>query len=160
MAHNNRKILNGLFFEKNGDLNLSQLLMVVMGIAGIFGFLYQIIALPRPNLILVLAGWSFIAGAFASVLLAAIPISKAKILSESKFPTGMAEGIEGLIKNVTTSSDVQESVQQATSQFTPPTSFTPSTVTIIPPESQSLPASTQIPPEAQAMIQSQSNQAG
>jgi hypothetical protein len=106
MPHN-RKILEGLFFEKNGDLNLSQLLMVIVGIAGIVGFLYQII-FCKSSAFVVIAGWSFVGAAFSALLIAAIPISKAKILSDSKLPSDIAGSIAGLEKNVTTSTDVQE----------------------------------------------------
>jgi hypothetical protein len=47
-------------------------------------------------------------GTFASVLISAIPIAKAKILASSKVPGEIAKGISSSVANVETSTDIQE----------------------------------------------------
>lgn len=102
-----RSLLEALFFEKDGDLNLSQVFVLLMGLAGTFGFIYQLIY--SKNTLTTIAGWSFMAGAFASVLIASIPIAKAKILANSKLPGELAKAIADVgLNDPGISSDIQE----------------------------------------------------
>jgi hypothetical protein len=102
----NRPLIKALFYERDGDLNISQVLCAVFGIAGVAAFLFQIF--HESNTLAIIAGWSFLGAAFMGLLIATIPISKAKILAQSKVPGEVAKAIGDVANNVETSTDVQE----------------------------------------------------
>jgi hypothetical protein len=105
--NNSRPFWASLFFTKEGDMDLTWLFVLLMGLAGVFGFVWQLVHAASPTLAII-AGWSFMGAAFASVLIAAIPISKAKILANSKLPGEIAKSISDVAHNVETSTDIQE----------------------------------------------------
>lgn len=106
-----RPIWGSLFFTQDGDLDLTWLFVLIMGLVGVTGFLWVVVISPASLAIQVVA-WAFLGAAFTSVLIAAIPVTKAKILAKSTLPTDLAKTIAsaGCI-NVETSTDVQEIIQ-------------------------------------------------
>jgi hypothetical protein len=104
--NNFRSFWASLFFTKDGDMDLTWLFVLLMGLAGVFGFVWQLV--KHSPTMAVIAGWSFLGAAFASVLIAAIPISKAKILANAKLPGDIARGISEAGKSVETSTDIEE----------------------------------------------------
>jgi hypothetical protein len=105
-----RPFFKALLFERDGDLNLTWLFTLLMGLVGSAGFVYTLIT-PGMSLPDRLAAWSFLAGAFASVLIAALPIAKAKILANAKLPSELSKNISS-IRDVTESTDIQELSQK------------------------------------------------
>lgn len=108
-----RPFLTALLYERDGDLNLTWLFVLIMGIVGAIGFFVEVVirggdvsSTPAK-----MAAWSFLAGAFLSVLIAAIPIAKAKILANAKLPGEVSKSIAS-IRNVETSTDIQEIYQK------------------------------------------------
>jgi hypothetical protein len=91
-APHERKIWHALFFEKDGDLNLTWLFVLIMGIIGSAGFVYSLVT-PTLTIVDRLVAWAFISGSFMAVLLAAIPLAKAKLLSTSTLPVQFAETV-------------------------------------------------------------------
>lgn len=108
----NRPFFDALVFEQDGDLNLTWLFVLVMGAFGSLGFIWVNIIAPLMGIVIPvliqIASWSFLAGAFASVLIAAIPLAKAKILANSKLPADFAKSVASVAQAVETSTDVQE----------------------------------------------------
>jgi hypothetical protein len=113
----NRPLIKALFYERDGDLNISQVLCAVFGIAGVFAFLFQI--LTDSNTLAIIAGWSFLGAAFMGLLIATVPISKAKILANSKVPGEVAKAIGDVANNVETSTDVEELWHRRTTNNNP-----------------------------------------
>lgn len=116
-----RPFLTALLYERDGDLNLTWLFVFIMGIVGAIGFFVEVVirgggvaSVPAK-----LAAWSFLAGAFLSVLIAAIPVAKAKILANAKLPGEVSKSIAS-IKNVETSTDIQELRQKLGTQHEDP----------------------------------------
>ena len=108
---NTRKFFQSLLYETDGDLNLTWLFVLLMGLMGSAGFLWSIVLGPlfgfTINTLVQIASWSFLAGAFASVLIAAIPVSKAKILARATLPGELAKAVSN-VGNVEASTDIQE----------------------------------------------------
>lgn len=108
---NTRKFFQSLLYETDGDLNLTWLFVLLMGLIGSAGFLWSIVLGPlfgfTINTLVQIASWSFLAGAFASVLIAAIPVSKAKILARATLPSELAKAVSN-VGNVEASTDIQE----------------------------------------------------
>lgn len=106
-----RQFFQALLYETDGDLNLTWLFVLLMGLMGSAGFFWSIILAPifgfTVNTLVQIASWSFLAGAFASVLIAAIPVSKAKILARATLPAELAKAVSN-VGNVETSTDIQE----------------------------------------------------
>lgn len=104
----NRPFFKALVYERDGDLNLAWLLVLLMGLAGIIGFIW-VIMIANASLPVQIAGWTFLGSAFVSVLIAAIPIAKAKILANSRLPGEVAKSIaEAGKSNVEISTDIME----------------------------------------------------
>jgi len=107
-----RRFFQALLYESDGDLNLTWLFVLVMGLTGSAGFLWSVVLAPlfgyTINTVVQIASWSFLAGAFASVLIAAIPISKAKILARATLPGDLAKAVSSVADNVEVSTDIQE----------------------------------------------------
>ena len=109
--YNRRSFWEALFFEQDGAMNLSQMFASFFMLVGCFGFVWVVAIGPvlgyLQNIPMQLAAWSFIAGAMSAVLIAAIPISKAKILANATLPGDLAGKIAS-IKNVEASTDMSE----------------------------------------------------
>ena len=105
-----RPLSEALFYETDGDLDLSSLMLVVMGFTGAVGFLWVVIfaaVFHYPTSITIqLAAWSWLAGFSASILIAAVPVAKSKILSRATLPGELATTISKM--NVETSTDMME----------------------------------------------------
>lgn len=84
-----RPFWGSLFFTWDGELDLSWLFVFLMGLGGVIGFLFEVFNNGHGSI----AGWAFLGAAFSSVLIAAIPVAKAKILAESKVSGEVAKGI-------------------------------------------------------------------
>jgi len=97
-----------LIYTKEGDLDFSWVLALLMGLAGVFGFVWVIVACSTAALGNILAAWSFLGGAFASVLLAAVPIAKAKIMANATLPSNLAKDIGDAGHVIETSTDISE----------------------------------------------------
>jgi hypothetical protein len=78
-----------LFFTKEGDLDLGWFFVGLMGLVGSAGFMIEVLKNGHGSV----AGWAFLGSAFASVLIAAVPIAKARILAQSRVPGDVASGI-------------------------------------------------------------------
>lgn len=106
----NRPFFSALVYEKDGDLNLTWLFVMLMGLIASAGFIFVLGADPGVfTLWDRLAAWSFMGGAFASVLIASLPIAKAKILANAKLPGELSRSISSIApKNVEASTDIQE----------------------------------------------------
>lgn len=106
-----RKFLQALLYETDGDLNLTWLFVLIMGLVGSLGFLWVVMIAPflgiAVNTMVQIASWSFLAGAFASVLIAAIPLAKAKVLARATLPGDLAKAVSS-VGNVEASTDIQE----------------------------------------------------
>jgi hypothetical protein len=112
----NTPFWHSLVFETDGDLNLTWLFVLLMGGVGTVGFLWEIVVGPilgfAPSTIEKIAAWSFLAGAFASVLIAAIPIAKAKVLAKATLPGELAKSVASVGDQfVEQSTDIQEITQ-------------------------------------------------
>lgn len=103
-----RPFLKALVYERDGDLNLTWLFVFLMGLVGSLGFMSTVIFSPEASVLEKIAAWSFLGGAFMAVLIAAVPIAKAKILAQSSLPADFAKGIASVAQNVEQSTDVQE----------------------------------------------------
>jgi hypothetical protein len=84
-----RPFFGALFFTSKGELDLSWFFVLCMGIAGVTGFLHEVFINKNASI----AAWSFLGSAFASILIAAVPINKARILANSRVPGEVATGI-------------------------------------------------------------------
>lgn len=84
-----KKFVYRLFFTKEGDLDLGWFFVGIMGLVGSIGFLIEVTGGSHASV----AGWAFLGSAFASVLIAAVPIAKARILAQSRVPGEIAAGI-------------------------------------------------------------------
>lgn len=107
-----RPILGSLLFTREGDLDLSWLFVLLTGIAGVIVFVWiNVFAIGVPVSVII-SSWAFIGGAFTAVLVAAVPIAKAKILAKT-LPSDAARTIAsaGLI-NIEKSTDIFELSQQ------------------------------------------------
>ncbi len=104
-----RPFWGSLVYTKDGDLDLSWCFVLLMGLCGVVGFLWVLIIHPA-SIPVQIAAWTFLGGAFVSVLIAAIPIAKAKILADSRVQVELAQSIAsaGMSPNVTASTDVYE----------------------------------------------------
>jgi hypothetical protein len=106
-----RKFFQALLYETDGDLNLTWLFVLIMGLVGSIGFVWAVIVAPflgiPVNTMVQIASWSFLAGAFASVLIAAIPLAKAKVLARATLPGDLAKAVSS-VGNVEASTDIQE----------------------------------------------------
>lgn len=69
-----------LFYTSAGDLDLSWFLVCVCIVLASFGFVTEAVKQDKISN----AAWSFLAGAFISVLMAAIPINKARVIANAK----------------------------------------------------------------------------
>lgn len=104
----NRPFFAALLFEKDGDLNLTWMFVLLMGMIGAIGFMYTLVT-PTMTLFDRLAAWSFLGGSFMGVLISAIPLAKAKVLAKSTLPSDFAKSIASVApKSVDQSTDVQE----------------------------------------------------
>jgi hypothetical protein len=104
-----RKFKEAILFEKDGSLNLSQLILCILTVMGVVGFLTVVVIHPA-NLAVQLAAFGFLVSTFLATLIASIPIDKAKILAESKLPSDAARAITGIqeVTSSTSSTDLQE----------------------------------------------------
>lgn len=113
MKEHTRPFWHALVFESDGDLNLTWLFVLLMGAVGTIGFMWEIVLGPifgyAPSTLEKIAAWSFLAGAFASVLIAAIPIAKAKVLAKATLPGELAKSVASVGDTfVDQSTDIQE----------------------------------------------------
>lgn len=104
-----RPFWTALVFEKDGDLNLTWLFVFIMGMIGAAGFVHVVI-LSHGALLAQIAAWSFLGGSLASMLIAAIPLSKAKILARATLPGEIAKSIASVSvgEDPQVSTDIQE----------------------------------------------------
>lgn len=110
--HDNRPFLQALFFERDGDLNLTFFLLLIYSLIGA-GAVIKTVIFGTAHLAVQLASLSFLGTAFISLLIAAIPIAKAKILASSSLPAEVGKSISSVsVENVTTSTDIMELSQQ------------------------------------------------
>lgn len=110
MNKRRENFFQALLYEKDGDLNLTWLFVLILGLIGAAGFLHVVFA--AAPVVEKIAAWSFLGGAFSLVVLAAIPIAKAKILANSRVPGEMAKSIASVTQGLEDpgqSSDIQDS---------------------------------------------------
>jgi hypothetical protein len=112
-----RSVVAALFFTKNGDLDLTWLFVFIMGMIGSYVFLHVNVFQRDSSIIEKVVSWSFLAGAFSLIVLAAIPLAKTKVLADAKLPGEMAKNVGDAAKGITiipteTSTDVQELVKK------------------------------------------------
>ena len=84
-----RGFWRSLAFEKDGSLNLGWALSLLFAVVGVAGFVVVVVMRQDSSTLEKLAAWTFLIGAFAIVLIAALPIAKAKILADAKLPGEM-----------------------------------------------------------------------
>ena len=106
--HSIHTFIDSLVFEQDGDLNLTWLFVLLMGLIGSVGFLYTIMFNPASSVVERIAAWSFLGSAFALVVLAAIPIAKTKILANSRVPGDVGRSIASVSRGMESSTDIQE----------------------------------------------------
>jgi hypothetical protein len=116
-----RPFWHALVFEKDGDMNLTWLFVLALGAAGSLGFLWVTVLAPffgfPASAVVQIAAWSFLAGAFASVLIAAIPIAKAKVLAKATLPGELAKSVASVGDTfVEQSTDLQEGKTKGTEE--------------------------------------------
>jgi len=108
MSGHNRKLRQAIFFEKDGDLNMSQALIVLVSIVGMIGFLATVVFFRDESIVVKITAWSFLGAVFTSLLIGSLPIAKAKILSQSKLPSEVSSILAGITDNIETSTDLKE----------------------------------------------------
>jgi hypothetical protein len=110
---NHRPFWTALVFEKDGDLNLTWLFVFLLGMIGAAGFVHVVI-FGHGALLAQIAAWSFLGGTLASMLIAAIPLSKAKILARATLPGEIAKSISSVVigSDPGVSTDIQELSQR------------------------------------------------
>lgn len=108
MKHTLKTFIDSLVFERDGDLNLTWLFVLLMGLIGSIGFLWTIMFNPSSSIVERIAAWSFLGSAFALVVLAAIPIAKTKILANSRVPGDVGRSIASVSRGMESSTDIQE----------------------------------------------------
>ena len=86
---NKRSFWYALVFERDHSLNLGWALSLLFALAGVVGFVVVVVIRQDSSTLEKLAAWTFLIGAFAIVLIAALPIAKAKILADAKLPGEM-----------------------------------------------------------------------
>lgn len=83
------KFWYSLIYTVEGHLDLTWLFVFVMGLVASTGFTWEFVSNGHASI----AAWSFMGTAFASVLIAAVPIAKARLLAMSRVPGEVARGI-------------------------------------------------------------------
>lgn len=78
-AHRERG-LHRLFYTGSGDLDLSWFLVLMFALTAITGFLVETFTTMGPTV----WAWSFLGGAFLTVMIAAVPIAKARLIANSR----------------------------------------------------------------------------
>jgi hypothetical protein len=85
-----------LFYTGDGDLDLSWILVVVFAIVGLTGFLAEAFSSHQVST----AAWSWLGGSFLSIVIAAVPIAKARLLANSKSLGDLARSIASAGGNI------------------------------------------------------------
>lgn len=81
---------NSMFFTKEGHLDLTWLLVSVYSLAGAGGFVVELLwAGHRASV----AAWSFLGASLLALLIAAVPIAKARLLARGTAPGAVAQAI-------------------------------------------------------------------
>lgn len=104
-----RPFFTALLFEKDGDLNLTWLFVFLMGLVGSFGFVH-IVIFNHGQLLEKIAAWSFLGGSLSAMLIASLPLNKAKILARATLPGEIAKSISSVAlgNDPGVSTDIQE----------------------------------------------------
>jgi len=84
-----RSFWRALVFEKDNDLNLSWIITVIIMLAGVFAIICDCVTGHSISN----AAWAWLGGSFASVLIASVPIAKAKILANATLPGSTTDAI-------------------------------------------------------------------
>jgi hypothetical protein len=104
----NRPFFKALVYERDGDLNLSWLLLLLYSLTGIASVIWTVIIKPA-SVAIQIASLSFMGSAFIALLIASIPYAKAKLLAKSNVPSDVAKAISSAgLRNVETSTDLME----------------------------------------------------
>lgn len=111
-AEHDRPFFKALLYTRHGDLDLGWALLLAFALVAIWIVLWVIVIHPA-TMAVQLAALSFLASAFMGVLIAAIPIAKARILASSKLPGGVAEAVGEAGHVVTDSTDIKEAFERA-----------------------------------------------
>lgn len=98
-----------LFWTSENHFDAGWFLTLLLAVLGALGFCVEVITGRRASL----AAWSWLGASFTAVLIAAIPIAKARLLANSKTVGDVAKGIASA-QEVTASTDVQEGYEKAT----------------------------------------------
>lgn len=98
---NERSLLAALFFTKDGNLDLTWLFVFIMGMIGSYGFIHVNVIVRESSIVEKVVSWSFLAGAFSLIVLAAIPLAKTKVLADAKLPGDMANAVGNAAKGIT-----------------------------------------------------------
>lgn len=115
---NERNVFAALIFTKEGNLDLTWLFVFIMGMVGSFTFIWvNVINGATSSIVEKVVSWSFIAGSFSLIVLAAIPLAKTKILADAKLPGDMANAVGNAAKGITivpttTDTDVQALIKK------------------------------------------------
>jgi len=96
-----RSLAAALFFTKEGNLDLTWLFVFVMGMIGSYGFIHVNVIVRESSIVEKVVSWSFLAGAFSLIVLAAIPLAKTKVLADAKLPGEMANAVGNAAKGIT-----------------------------------------------------------
>jgi hypothetical protein len=84
-----RTLCYRLVFTSENHIDFSWLLTLLIAGCGVFGFLSEVLTGHHASV----AAWSFLGACFAAVLVAAVPIAKARLLAQSTMVSAVAEGI-------------------------------------------------------------------
>lgn len=84
-----KKFWYRLFFTAEDHLDLTWFFVLLMGCAGVFGLVWEVVTNGQATN----AAWAFMGASFASVLIAAVPIAKARLLAQTKATKELADAI-------------------------------------------------------------------
>ena len=104
-----KKFLYRILYTKEDDLDLSFLLCLLVTVAGVVAFMFEIWYGKRASI----AAWSWMGTVFSAVIISAVPISRARLSAQSKVMGDVSKGIasssaEGM------STDIQELSENGT----------------------------------------------
>ena len=112
-----RSLVAALFFTKEGNLDLTWLFVFIMGMIGSYGFIHVNVIVRESSIVEKVVSWSFLAGAFSLIVLAAIPLAKTKVLADAQLPGNMAKSVGDAAKGITiipttTDTDVKDLIKK------------------------------------------------
>lgn len=86
-----------LLHTKSGDFDATWILLLILSSGGLLGFLVETFKSGHATN----AAWAWLAATQAAVLLAAIPVSKARLIASATLPGSIVTPIAGAITGIT-----------------------------------------------------------